>query len=1219
MLDNLKVKYGVGSIAPQNIPKQSSPNTGGVLSNLKLKYGVIQQPTAPTAPIPTISEAQTPKKRNSVLKFFDKLFGVSKEKKQQTFAVGEGMENYQPSNQEILKLGMGPIRKDSKFQTESGEKNVSQMIAEQNIRKTPSYRSSTPDDTAVEFVKSATNPVTYVQMPLNFIEKGILQTLSKEQRDKVRADPLFQKVMKNMVGTEQPVSFSEQYGEAREKYGAGKGTALAIGETVMDVLSILPILHLAGIKVANPKTGKVPTEAEIKTALIKNGIPEAEVSKLKFATPEQRVGSLGRLKEKYGVKTTDVAKSPSVVQESTTLGRSGRTQPALSEFPLAENRAKIPESLSSESSAVSRLYDRGKTFVKTLARKGESVKTPQEKPLDVFRSIEGRLERLTPQTKKIAKLFREADTKNLVSAGRVTKQYQAVKKSIKKISNEELLNVTEALEGRVKPTVLTDGGKKLYDFFDSYRKLIAKKSVDFGVKIKNSKGQLSDFKPRENYVPHYVVSADDLKNLEIRRDVINSTVKRGEFKSIQEAEARLKDYEKYLQDDNVRNLDFFANKLVEEGRANTIEQARGQITRYFRASRQQRMGNLEQAREINFPFYDPNPLRYISRYVYGAEKRLADVEVFGVNLENVDTLLGGIKNETARKTARQLVKVAREAIEPGDFANVTNKIQQIGTTRLNPMTSVTNLGQNINTLLASDAPSLIKGIVRSLSKNGSVSVESGSIAESVLRQVQRQAGAKGTTIGKYIKSIGFGLSEKINRSVASNTGFEWTKKLVKALEKNPNNNTIRKALKDIGLDPEKILKNGATRDDLLAGAKEFTDMTQFRSRAIDLPASATDSNLGRLVWQFKTFAYQQARFLSKMTIDEIRAGNYGRATRNLAVIATVFPLTGEALADLRSLISGRERTTRGLTRYLENAAMVGAFGIMYDTVKSLATGDVAKFIAGPGIGTLSDVGEAAYNSITNGLNKKTLSGLLRVVPSSNVYANRIFPTEVKEKNPNLRPEEEKSYTTPFGETTIPLARFNVDAKNVSLKKQYAEEFHQDMIFALNQSVTEARGDEDEFNKLWRKAKAKVKADWLEYGKLTPDKIFGENRETEGSANLFTVIGNYGKGIVKDPENTLKALFTEERLRKVVGDVSVFERKKFLSLLDKGDKNTVIDHKIPLSLGGSNDPSNLAVISEKENQEKAKIEVKLLDLIKIGQITKKQAQEIMKDWKNAKLP
>jgi len=347
------------------------------------------------------------------------------------------------------------------------------------------------------------------------------------------------------------------------------------------------------------------------------------------------------------------------------------------------------------------------------------------------------------------------------------------------------------------------------------------------------------------------------------------------------------------------------------------------------------------------------------------ERRLAEAEVLGPNLEHVDQLLGSIKTPDAQAAARLLVKTARGANELGDAAvdNLLSTGRRISTFRLSPLSAITNLGQNVNTVLASDASSFVKGLVRGLGSVGKdLAIESGAIAESSLRQVQKAAGGDSGLTAKYMRGIGFTASERFNRITSANTGWSYVQKLAKRLVANPTDNLATRELSALELNPADILKNaGLTHNDLLRGVKVFVDRTQFRSRPVDLPASFTKSALGQNLSQFKTFSYQQGRFLAKQTLDQLRAGNSGRAIRNIGLLATVYPLTGEALGDIRAVLQGRTRKTKGLARYFEDLTYVGGLGLLTDTVQSLKY-NPSEFLLGPSVALLTRNAQAGYKA-----------------------------------------------------------------------------------------------------------------------------------------------------------------------------------------------------------------------------------------------------------------
>lgn len=610
------------------------------------------------------------------------------------------------------------------------------------------------------------------------------------------------------------------------------------------------------------------------------------------------------------------------------------------------------------------------------------------------RSVESRLESLGPEGQGIIQRFKEADTVGLVNTGKVTKTMQDA--GIKNLTASESEQLGDALRGLVPADQLSPTSRQAFDVIDAYRNSVPVRAREYGVQVRTSRGKTFDFpEAKPNYFPQNTPSVDLLKKGQIRNEVLANSVRAGRFGSPEEATQALDSYISIIETNGKGNKDFFAHKLVAEGQAKNLTEAKGKILRFFRNSRQQRYGNLERARELDFPFFDPNPQRVIPRYVANVERRLAEAQVLGPNLEHVDTLLGSIKTPEAQVAGRLLVKVARGANEVGDEAieKLLSTGRKLSTLRLSPLSSITNLGQNINTLLASDAPSLIKGLVRGLSRVGKeLSVESGAIAESSLRQVQRAAGGDSGIVAKYLRAVGFTPSERFNRVTSANTGWYYIQKLTTRLLKSPLDNLANKELSALELNPKNIVaQGGLTHNDLLRGVKVFVDRTQFRSRPVDLPASFTKSTLGQNLSQFKTFSYQQGRFLAKQTLDQFRAGNSGKAIRNIALLGTVFPLTGEAVADIRAVIQGKKRKTTGLARYFEDLTYVGGLGLLTDTIQSLKY-NPSEFLLGPSAALLTRNAQAGYKALTGTLSQGDKRALVGQIPLIGpLVSNRVFP------------------------------------------------------------------------------------------------------------------------------------------------------------------------------------------------------------------------------------
>lgn len=129
------------------------------------------------------------------------------------------------------------------------------------------------------------------------------------------------------------------------------------------------------------------------------------------------------------------------------------------------------------------------------------------------------------------------------------------------------------------------------------------------------------------------------------------------------------------------------------------------------------------------------------------------------------------------------------------------------------------------------------------------------------------------------------------------------------------------------------------------------------------------------------------------------------------------------------------------------------------------------------------------------------------------------------------------------------------------------------------------------------------------------RIFEESEEAP--KNLIERVHLAAQGITKDPKNVIKAIFTEERLRKIEGDAVILEREQYLNNLD--DDNLQVDHIIPLGLGGDNSDSNLQVLEKDVKAKKDKLEKQLISQLQNGEITRKEAQKQIKAYNEANPP
>lgn len=119
------------------------------------------------------------------------------------------------------------------------------------------------------------------------------------------------------------------------------------------------------------------------------------------------------------------------------------------------------------------------------------------------------------------------------------------------------------------------------------------------------------------------------------------------------------------------------------------------------------------------------------------------------------------------------------------------------------------------------------------------------------------------------------------------------------------------------------------------------------------------------------------------------------------------------------------------------------------------------------------------------------------------------------------------------------------------------------------------------------------------------------KNPEDPKNILEKISLAARGIGVDPGNTIKAIFTQEEMRKIEGNALILKRQQNLNKLD--DENLHIDHKISLGMGGDNSIDNLQVMTVDQKSKKDRLEKSLIRDLQSGKITREEAQRQIKEY------
>lgn len=586
--------------------------------------------------------------------------------------------------------------------------------------------------------------------------------------------------------------------------------------------------------------------------------------------------------------------------------------------------------------------------------KRSAIKTGYATARDFIAPLGSRIEREgNGAGKDLMTLLRRAGDAGEVHAGQMLARVADVQPQ--KLTRDQRFEVADLLEGRKKsssdPRVA-----QVATVFRGITDELAGVATGLGVEIRTKQGK-RPFAALEDYMPHVLRPADALRSGPVRRDIIENIVRQKIKPDAAAAGAFVDDWVDYLE--SGKRQDSILDYMVKSGQAADKAEALANLQKY--RSHIERHGSIEYAREVNLPFYDPDPVRVIPFAAASGAKRLAQIGTFGQEHQRINSELLKISNaggnsDFVRKGVDKILGVVQEGNTPE--VRISRLIRGIESFKLG-LSAIPNSTQGVfNSMLAADMPSVALGLKDAVTKRGRrLAIESGAAIEPVLAEAQKELGS-GRAVDRFLKMTGFSATEQFNRATAANVGTRWANKNFDTLKADPQNKAARANLAELGLDVDHALKAGALdHEDKLMAAKKFSDMTQFRTRPEDLPNFAS-TPLGKVAFQFKSFAFNQARFLAKQTVGEIKEGRIGPGVRALLIAGTIFPAGGELIRAARNGITGRDQDfDSAIERYFADLAQAGTLGIFSDVIQSAQSKRLLETIAGPGAADLAHIGE----------------------------------------------------------------------------------------------------------------------------------------------------------------------------------------------------------------------------------------------------------------------
>jgi len=390
--------------------------------------------------------------------------------------------------------------------------------------------------------------------------------------------------------------------------------------------------------------------------------------------------------------------------------------------------------------------------------------------------------------------------------------------------------------------------------------------------------------------------------------------------------------------------------LVETGQAKNLADADRMLEGYLKGKGERRAGNLENARILDLPDYEKDPLKAVGKYIDGAARRLTESDTFGKKDELAKNLIEKVRREGgdwryAQEVFDLMVGTKKYKSKLVDLASKFNIVTKLD------LSFITNATQPVNTAVKTGVVNTLDAILKTYVTDRKGSLRFAREAGTV--EAPATMGKEGgLSIGRVMETIltPFSYVEKKNRVSAAVAGKLYAEKLTKKILKNPTNAQAIRQLKSLGIDAERILAEGKiTPEDILGAAYENTKATQFKVDAIDVPP-AWKTNIGRLLTQFRSFSFRQTIFVRDEVLKEARHGNFLPMIR---LIALGVPASFVA-SSVRNAITGRNLDednldVRKLDNYLKAVGTIptdlitqGEF--IYDTFKNPYASPLKKTI-----------------------------------------------------------------------------------------------------------------------------------------------------------------------------------------------------------------------------------------------------------------------------------
>jgi len=219
----------------------------------------------------------------------------------------------------------------------------------------------------------------------------------------------------------------------------------------------------------------------------------------------------------------------------------------------------------------------------------------------------------------------------------------------------------------------------------------------------------------------------------------------------------------------------------------------------------------------------------------------------------------------------------------------------------------------------------------------------------------------------------FSSTERMDRMIAAHAGLAEARLTIEQFAagklRGQNYINARRGLDNMGVDIDKILKRykatgrlGLSRNELDAVITQSVKQTQFATGVLDVPSQWRTPH-GRVLMQFKSFAFNAGKLVRDQVIREFDQGNY----KPFLYFMTLGSMTGEAVGLSLDIAKQRPRDVpNGPWRVVEDISNFGGLGLAHSIVQSARYGKLEETVLGVSVSDVAGIGHDLYNFSTTG-------------------------------------------------------------------------------------------------------------------------------------------------------------------------------------------------------------------------------------------------------------